>query len=146
VVDRAKGFARLGSAMALAATAAAGTMASATADDEAPPPAMHQVTYTIFTEQPFNAEIYYRDSDPPNFADYSHDPYVYSPNIEAQVGPGKPWVMTVQLANPDQWAMVMGTSGQSPNPPNFHCVLAVDGVVVAQNAGAKGALCSLRHW
>lgn len=110
-------------------------------------PALHQVTYSVFTEKPFKAaEIYYRDTDPSNFADYSHDPYVFSPNVEADLGPTKPWTLTVQLADPDQWAMVTATSGSSPNPPDFHCVLAVDGNVVAENSGAKGALCSLRHW
>jgi hypothetical protein len=139
-------FARLSSAVLVAVTGAVGTAGIASADDDPPPPPLHQVTYTIFTEKPFFAEIYYRDTDPPNFADYSHDPYVFSPNVEAQVGPDNPWVLTVMLANPNQWAMVTATSGQSPNPPNFHCVLAVDGVVVATNAGPKGALCSLRHW
>ena len=92
------------------------------------------------------AEIYYRDTDPPDFAEYSHDPYQFSPNVEADLGPGRPWVLTVRLANPQQWAMVLGTSGRSPNPPTFHCSLAVDGVVLVTNSGAKGALCSLRHW
>lgn len=109
-------------------------------------PALHEVTYTLYTEQPFSAEIYYRDTDPPDFAEYSHDPYRFSPNVEADLGPDRPWVLTVRLADPQQWAMVLGTSGLSPNPPVFHCSLAVDGVVAATNSGAKGALCSLRHW
>ena len=109
-------------------------------------PALHEVTYTLSTDQPFYAEIYYRDTDPPNFADYSHDPYMFSPNVEADLAPNRPWSLTVRLADPQQWAMVLGTSGLSPNPPNFHCSLAVDGTVVVTNTGAKGALCSLRHW
>ena len=109
-------------------------------------PVLHDVTYTVYTDQPFFAEIYYRDADPPNFGDYSHDPYLFSPNVEAQIGPDNPWVMTVRLANPRHWAMVLGTSGLSFNPPTFHCSLAVDGEVVATNSGAKGALCSLRLW
>jgi len=143
VPDCAMRFARFGSAIVVAAAGVAFTAAPAHADE----PALHQVTYSVFTEKPFHgAEIYYRDTEPDNFADYSHNPYMFSPNIEADLGPGQQWVLNVQLANPDQWAMVMGTSGLSPNPPNFHCVLAVDGVVVAENSGAKGALCSLRHW
>lgn len=127
----------------VAAAGMLGAAGSAAAEE----PGLHQVTYSIFTEKPFHAaEIYYRDTDPPNFADYSHNPYLFSPNVEADLAPGRPWVLNVQLANPDQWAMVMATSGMSPNPPNFHCVLAVDGVVVASNSGAKGALCSLRNW
>jgi hypothetical protein len=108
---------------------------------------LHQVTYSVFSELPFRAaDIYYRDTEPANWADYSHDPYMFSPKIEADVGPSKKWVLNVQLANPEEWAMVAATSGLSPTPPNFHCVLAVDGVVVAENSGPKGALCSLRHW
>lgn len=107
---------------------------------------LHTVTYTVYTDTPFVADIYYRDSEPPNFADYSHNPYQFSPKAQAAVGPEAPWVLTVQLAEPQQWAMAVGTSGLSPNPPGFHCTLAVDGTVVVHNAGAKGALCSLRHW
>lgn len=109
-------------------------------------PVLHDVTYTVSADAPFRAEIYYRDTDPPNFGDYSHDPYVFSPNVEANVGPGAPWVLNVKLADPQNWAMVLGTSGLSPNPPGFHCTLAVDGQVLANNSGAKGALCSLRLW
>lgn len=112
-----------------------------------PPPApMHQVKYTVFAEQPFFVDIYYRDQDPPNWADYSHNPYLFSPKVEAQVGPDQQWVLDVMLANPDQWAMVAATSGPTDNPPNIHCVLAVDGVVVKTDVGPKGALCSIRSW
>ncbi len=135
---------RLGrwTALGAAALAAMGAAAPATAEDSV----LHDVTYTVSADAPFHAEIYYRDTDPPNFGDYSHDPYVFSPKVEADVGPGMPWVLNVRLADPQHWAMVLGTSGQSPNPPGFHCTLAVDGQVVATNSGAKGALCSLRLW
>ncbi|MCX2931617.1 hypothetical protein ORI20_15150 [Mycobacterium sp. CVI_P3] len=129
--------------MALAAACVAGSTTPASAEE----PVLHQVTYSVFTEQPFRAaDIYYRDTEPANWADYSHDPYVFSPKVEADLGPTQKWVLNVQLANPDEWAMVAASSGLSATPPNFHCVLAVDGVVVAENSGAKGALCSLRHW
>lgn len=118
-------------------------LATTTAHAEGP---MHQVTYSVFTERPATVNIYYRDTEPALWSDYSHNPYLFSPKIEAQVGPDQPWVLNVALANPDEWAMVIGTSVDSPNPPNFHCVLAVDGVVVKQNDGVKGALCSIRHW
>jgi hypothetical protein len=109
--------------------------------------ALHQVKYTVFSEQPFTAEIYYRDTDPPTFVDYSHDPYLYSPNVEADVGPDKQWTRDVMLANPQQWAMVVaGTGGESTQTPNIHCVLAIDGVVVATDQRPRGALCSLRNW
>lgn len=131
----------LGSALALATGGLTLTIAPSRAEG-----VPHQVKYTVFSEQPFYAEIYYRDTDPPNFADYSHNPYLYSPNVEADVGPDKQWVLDVTLENPEQWAMVTATSGRSPATPNIHCVLAVDGVVVATDQGPKGALCSLRHW
>ena len=121
---------------------ALGTPAPAGAQD----PVLHDVTYTVYTDRPFRAEIYYRDVDPPNFADYSHNPYAFSPNVEANLGPDQPWVLNVRLANPEYWAMVLATSEGSPNPPNFHCTLAVDGTVVSTNSGPSGALCSLRHW
>ena len=62
--------------------------------------------YTVTADKPVNAEIYYRDTDPPTFSDYSHDPYVFSPNAEATVGPGKPWVLEATLTDPIQWGMV----------------------------------------
>ena len=122
--------------------------AIATADDDpAPGPPLHHVQYTVFAETPFrNAEIYYRNTDPANWADYSHNPYAFSPNVEADVGPNQMWTMDVMLADPDQWAMVTASSLDSPKRPNFHCVLAVDGKVVATNEGTKGALCSIRNW
>ena len=92
-------------------------------------------------------EIYYRDVDPPNWADYSHNPYVFSPKVEADVGPNQQWNLDVALANPDEWAMVVAApAGESRQTPNIHCVLAVDGVVVATDQGPKGALCSIRNW
>jgi hypothetical protein len=133
----------LGMACGLTVTAGAVVAAGPAAAD---PVVLHDVTYTVYTDNPFSADIYYRDTEPPNFADYSHNPYQFSPKIEADIGPDRPWVLTVRLADPEYWAMVTATSGLSPNPPTFHCTLAVDGAVVASNSGAKGALCSLRHW
>jgi hypothetical protein len=134
------------SATALAATCLVGA-ATATADDDPPPPPLHNVHYTIWAEQPFTVSIYYRDTDPPNWADYSHNPYQFSPKVEADVGPSLQWNLDVGLVNPDEWAMVVaGTGGESPKAPNVHCALAVDGVVVKTNQGPKGALCSLRNW
>ena len=115
-----------------------------TAGAEGPP--LYHVRYTVTAAEPFYADIYYRDTDPPNFAEYSHDPYAFSPKIEMDVGPDTPWVMDVMLADPYQWAMVTATSGLSPSSPKFHCELAVEGVVIATDDGPKGALCSRRAW
>jgi hypothetical protein len=111
-------------------------------------PVMHHVRYTVTADAPFYAHIYYRDAEPPAFSDYSHNPYVYSPRAEADIGPDKPWVLETMLANPDLWAMVLVQSGESLDfpTPGFNCELAVDGTVVKTNSGPKGALCSIRNW
>jgi hypothetical protein len=72
----------------------------------------------------------------------------FSPEVEADVGPNQQWNLDVGLANPDEWAMVVAsTGGESTKAPNIHCALAVDGVVVKAHQGLpKGALCSLRNW
>jgi hypothetical protein len=132
----------IGSAMLLAAAGLTVTTATSGADE----PVLHHVKYTVTSENPFYAEIYYRDTDPPNFAEYSHNPYLYSPNVEADIGPGAPWVFEAMLADPSQWAMVTATSGPSAATPMVHCELAVDGVVVVSKDGPKGALCSMRFW
>lgn len=111
-----------------------------------PPQPLRNVKYSVFSEQPFYVDIYYRDVDPPNWAAYSHNPYEFSPKVRAQIGPDQQWNLDVQLADPDRWAMVTATSGQGEARPNIHCVLAVDGVVVATHQGPKGALCSIRNW
>jgi hypothetical protein len=116
---------------------------SASAQESLP---LHNIHYTIFAEQPTYVQIYYRDVDPGNWADYSHNPYAFSPKTEASVGPDQQWNLDVQLANPDEWAMVVATSGEGSSKPNIHCVLAVDGAVVKTNQGPKGALCSIRNW
>ena len=109
-------------------------------------PPLHHVKYTVFSERPFFVDIYYRDVDPPNWAEYSHNPYKFSPKVEADVGPDQQWNFDVMLANPNQWAMVTASVGPSTQTANVHCVLAVDGVVVATDAGPRGALCSVRNW
>lgn len=123
----------------LAAVGLAGSNASAYA-------APHQVRYTVTSATPVYANIYYRDTDPPTYAGYSHNPYEFSPKAEADIGPGRPWVLDVTLEDPNQWAMVTATSGDSNVTTGFHCDLAVDGVVVVSEDGDKGALCSLRNW
>ena len=133
---------RMASAVLLASAAVATSTATSHADD----PVLHHVRYTVTAKNPFYADIYYRDTDPPNFADYSHDPFVFSPMIEADVGPKTPWILDAMLADPYQWAMVTASTGLSPAAPMFHCELAVDGVVVVTNDGPKGALCSQRVW
>ncbi|OBA98213.1 hypothetical protein A5662_16270 [Mycobacteriaceae bacterium 1482268.1] len=115
--------------------------------DPPPGPPLRHVQYTVWSEKPYKADIYYRDTDPPNWGEYSHNPYLYSPNIEADVGPDRKWILDAYLANPDAWAMVVaGLQPDSQATPNLHCVLAVDGVVAKTAQGPKGALCSVRPW
>ena len=114
-------------------------------------PGLHHVRYTVGASQDiFGAEIYYRDTQPANWADYSHNPYLYSPNVEADLGPGKPWVLEAMLENPDEWAMVVAGLPTTATPtlpePGFVCELRVDGAVVATDSGTRGALCSTRNW
>lgn len=138
---RAQPLAGLAAVTILVAAAAAAT--PVTRADE---PVLHHVTYTVTAQHRVGADIYFRDADPPGWAEYSHDPYQFSPKVEADVGPATRWTRDVWLAAPDQWAMVIATSGMSPATPDLHCELAIDGTVVATNHGVKGALCSVRHW
>lgn len=134
-------FSTVGSAVLAVAILGAVTPPAAGAE----PPLRH-VKYTVTTEQPFHSDVYYRDVEPPSWAEYSHNPYLYSPKAEVTIGPGQPWILETHLADPDQWAMVAVTNGRSPQTPNYRCELAVDGVVVATDEGPKGALCSIRPW
>jgi hypothetical protein len=140
---KAVGRSLLGTAMAILVTATS-LAAPSRADD--PPPLLHRVKYTVSAANPTRADIYYLDNEPPHFAAWSHDPYEWSPNIKANVGPGTPWVFELMLANPDQYAWVTASSGLSGATPGFHCDLTVDGVVVVSKDGPKGVLCSLRNW
>jgi hypothetical protein len=127
------------------ALAVGATAAPAAADDD---PVLHHVRYTVTANAPIFAHIYYRDTDPPTWSGYSHNPYEFSPRAEADLAPNKPWVLDAMLADPDLWAMVLVQSGESPNTPTpgFNCELAVDGAVVKTSSGPKGVLCSIRNW
>lgn len=138
---RTIGKTMLGLVMAtLVATAYA---APSRADD----PVKHEVRYVITAANPIYADIYYLDQEPAIFADYSHNPYQYTPHVNADIAPGHPWVSpVVMLSKPDVYAMVVVSTGTEPGTPQFHCALIVDGKVVVSKDGAKGALCSIRHW
>ena len=109
-------------------------------------PVWHQVVYIVSARNPASVDIFYQDQDPTLFSDYSHNPYSFTPQVHADVAPGKPWVQPVNLLNPDQWAMVTVTTGHEPGEPGIQCDLSVDGKVVVSKVGPKGALCSLRTW
>jgi hypothetical protein len=110
-------------------------------------PVWHQVVYIVSSTSPAYVDIFYQDQDPTLFSDYSHNPYTFTPQVHADIAPGKPWVQPVNLLNPDQWAMVTVTTGREPAAPGgIQCDLSVDGKVVVSKIGPKGALCSLRTW
>ena len=133
--------------VALAALSAVGYGTVAAAPVRADVPVMHQVRYVITAANPIWADIYYLDQQPAKFSDYSHDTYQYTPNVQADIGPGHPWTSpVVMLTDPATYAMVTVSTGTEPGTPMFHCALVVDGVVVKSNDGPKGTLCSLRNW
>lgn len=137
----AKALLGVASAMVLGLTGLVVSPGRAQAD-----PVWHQVVYIVSARNPVNVDIFYQDQDPTLFSDYSHNPYQFTPQVHADIAPGKPWVQPVNLLNPDQWAMVTVTTGREPGAPGIQCDLSVDGKVVVSKVGPKGALCSLRSW
>lgn len=117
------------------------SVAPARAEDE-----LHHVRYTVTADHQDDVDIYYRDIDPPDWAAYSHNPYLYSPKARAHVGPGQTWTLDVTLADPASWAMVVASSESGPLTPHLRCTLSVDGVVAAADDRPRGALCSMRTW
>lgn len=141
--------ARLAGAAALSvllvgATASLVSAGHAQADD--PPPPMHHVKYTVTAQNPIYTDIYYLDHQPEKFSDYSHNPYSFTPHVDVDLGPGKPWSFDFDMSDPDDYAMVVASTGTEPGTPGLHCDLAVDGAVVVSKDGPKGVLCSLRNW
>jgi hypothetical protein len=136
----------VGSAMFLALLTATAGLPASTGRAQADDPVWHQVTYTVSAKNPIYTDIYYQDQDPRVFSDYSHNPYQFTPQVQVDIAPGRPWVQTVPLLDPNQWAMVTASTMREPGTPQLHCDLAVDGVVVVSKDGPKGVLCSLRNW
>ena len=132
----------LGATLAMVVTAT--TFAAPSRADD---PVMHQVRYVVTSANPIYADIYYLDQQPQKFSDYSHNPYQFTPNVQADIAPGHPWVSpVVMLSDPNDYAVVTVSTGTEPGTPQFHCALIVDGAVVVSKDGAKGVLCSLRNW
>jgi hypothetical protein len=131
-----------GSAILVAIAGLSVSPGRAHADD----PMMHHVKYTLTAQNPIYANIYYIDQEPTTFSDYSHDPYRFTPNVQADIAPNKPWSFELNLAKPEYWAMVVVNTGSEPGTPQFHCDLSVDGAVVVSKDGTRGVLCSIRNW
>ncbi|WP_234880085.1 hypothetical protein [Mycolicibacterium litorale] len=105
----------------------------------------HTVTYTVVAQSELNAQLYYLATEPPSRADFDADSSKYLTNVKTLLRPGVPWTFQTALNDPTQWALV-SASGALRVPPNFHCEIAVDGVVVARSDGGSGTQCSLRAW
>lgn len=135
---------RAGSAVLVAVLV--GGLPVSTGRAHADDPVMHHVKYSITAKNPIYANIYYIDQEPAIFSDYSHDPYRFTPNVQADIAPDKPWSYELNLAKPEYWAMVVVNTGPEPGTPQFHCDLSVDGAVVVSKDGPKGVLCSIRNW
>ena len=135
-----------GSAILMAAVLGGAGLSVSAGRAHADDPIMHHIKYTINAKNPIYANIYYIDQEPTTFADYSHDPYRFTPNVQADIAPGRPWSFELNLAKPEYWAMVVVNTGTEPGTPEFHCELSVDGSVVVSKDGHKGVLCSIRNW
>ena len=74
------GKAALGVALATLSAAGYGGIAASPVRAD---PVMHQVRYVITAQSPIWADIYYLDSQPAKFSDYSHNTYQFTPNVQA---------------------------------------------------------------
>jgi hypothetical protein len=128
-------------------TTAGLTASPAAADEDLP---LHHVKYTLTAKKPIYAQVYYIDHEPAIWSAYSHNPYEFTPNVAADLGPNNPpWTFELNLAKPEEYAMVIANTGGEPGTPIFHCEIAVDGkTVVSKDSApdAKGVLCSIRTW
>jgi hypothetical protein len=127
---------------------AAASMAAGSAGAHAEPataPGSRLVTYTVVAQSELNAQIYYLADEPPSRADFDADSSKYLTNVKVPLRPGVPWIFQATLDDPAQWALV-SASGALRVPPNFHCEIAVDNVVVVQSDGGSGTQCALRAW
>ena len=140
------GVYRLLALTAAALLAGAGLLAGTPRTHADPDPVMHHVKYTVTAQNPIYTDIYYLDHEPAKFSDYSHNTYSFTPHVDIDLAPGKPWSYELDLSKPDVYAMVVASTGTEPGTPGLHCDLAVDGAVVVSKDGPKGVLCSLRNW
>jgi hypothetical protein len=75
-----------GAAMLVAGASLLTSIACAHAD-----PVWHQVVYIVSARNPAYVDIFYQDQDPTLFSDYSHNNYIFTPQVHADIAPGKPW-------------------------------------------------------
>ncbi|OMC48064.1 hypothetical protein A5745_10170 [Mycobacterium sp. IS-2888] len=127
-----------------AAAAVAVTPATSYAD-----PAGHQVTYTVSSPNNLTATVNYVNADPPSQAAYDADPSKFMTSVQAPLSGGTPVTYTVTMANPTQWASISASGmlhwpDSGNGPASFHCEIAVDGQVVAQQDATTTVTCAAR--
>ncbi len=112
-------------------------------------PAGHQVTYTVTSPNNLTATVNYVNADPPSQAAYNADPSKFMTNVQAPLSAGQPVIYTATLANPNQWANISASGmlhwpDSGNGPASFHCEIAVDGQVVAQQDATTTVTCAAR--
>lgn len=130
---------------ALMTGVAAGLSAPAAGAEPEPAPIVHNVKYTITTDQPANVQIWFLDAEPPDEFAWSRDSYSFARNYFVPFATETEWTWELPMVNPQNWAWVSG-SVDMLNPPTINCELSIDGIVVVQKSGDRGVLCSIRTW
>lgn len=136
------------SGVAVAALAAGVALAAVPGTSYADP-AGHQVTYTVTSPNNLTATVNYVNSDPPSQAAYTADPSKFMTSVQAPLSGGAPVTYTATLANPTQWARITASGmlhwpDSGNGPASFHCEIAVDGQVVAQQDATTTVTCATR--
>ena len=133
---------RVGAALMVAAAGAAVSNATSYAE-----PAGHQVRYTLTSGAPYDYDLFYLATQPPDKDAYNANPYTYLQKAQVNVAPDTPWVFETTLADP-QWAIftVSSTTHGGQGAPNAHCEIAVDGQVATQQDHPYSPRCQLGQW
>jgi hypothetical protein len=133
--------ARLGAALAVAASGLTTTHAVAGADSGA-----HQVRYTVTTQLELSIDLDYLATEPASQSAYNANPDAYLRNERVTIAAGTPWVFDTTLKD-TSWAYVRaGGAAHYNGTPNPHCDIAIDGNVVTQQDGETVATCALKQW
>ncbi|OBF61320.1 hypothetical protein A5753_19005 [Mycobacterium sp. 852002-51971_SCH5477799-a] len=110
-------------------------------------PPGHQVTYTVTSPNNLTATVNYVNSDPPSQAAYNADPSKFTTSVQAPLSAGTPVTYTATLANPSQTARISASGmlhwpDSGNGPASFHCEIAVDGQVIAQQDATTTVTCA----
>jgi hypothetical protein len=107
----------------------------------------HQVTYTVTSPNNVTATVNYVNADPPSQAAYNADPSKFMTSVQAPLSAGTPVTYTATLANPNQSARISASGmlhwpDSGNGPASFHCEIAVDGQVIAQQDATTTVTCA----